>query len=446
MDVFDLLLAPFYLFIVLFIAYKYKAKHEHKNVAFKYFIPGLVAKIVGAISLGLIYTFYYGGGDTINYFNTASTFADLFLSNSSAFYHLYFETPSPSEVYLMRESGVFTYWINDPYAFFASKFFFPFVLIGAKSYVCSSILVASFCFIFVWKLFLVFVNEFPEIYRSFALSILFMPSVIFWGSGLMKDSITFSAACYYVFGFYWFFVIRKYNLSNILALLISTIMLLAIKPYILFALLPGSIFWLVTTRISRIKNALLKLLIAPAILILGGFIVLLVMNNLGDKLGKYSIDKVFETAQVSQNDLKQSYYKGNTFDIGSYDASVGGLLSVAHKAIFATLFRPSIIDVRNIVMLISALENTFLLLMTIYLLVKLRVYKIFALINSHPIVLFSFFFSIFFAFSVGVSISNFGTLVRLKIPCIPFFTSSLLILTYLVQDKKIKYKTKEAVT
>ncbi|MBK7816527.1 MAG: hypothetical protein IPJ60_02585 [Sphingobacteriaceae bacterium] len=139
---------------------------------------------------------------------------------------------------------------------------------------------------------------------------------------------------------------------------------------------------------------------------------------------------------MSQSDLKQNYYKGNTFDIGSYEASLAGLLSVSHKAIFATLFRPSILDVRNVVMFVSAIENTLLLILTIYLLFKLRVYKVFSLVNSHPLVLFSLFFSIFFALSVGVSISNFGTLVRLKIPCIPFFTSSLVILAHLVQDKR----------
>src|SRR5688572_17908603 len=32
-----------------------------------YFIPALTVKIVGAIALGLIYQFYYQGGDTYNY-------------------------------------------------------------------------------------------------------------------------------------------------------------------------------------------------------------------------------------------------------------------------------------------------------------------------------------------------------------------------------------------
>ena len=41
------------------------------------------------------------------------------------------------------------------------------------------------------------------------------------------------------------------------------------------------------------------------------------------------------------------------------------------------------------------------------------------------LLLFSFVFAIFFAFGVGLSTSNFGALVRYKIPCIPFYLSSL---------------------
>jgi hypothetical protein len=70
------------------------------------------------------------------------------------------------------------------------------------------------------------------------------------------------------------------------------------------------------------------------------------------------MDKVIVTASEAQRDLKQSYYSGNAFDIGDYEPTIAGMLSVAHKAIFATLFRPTILDVKNIVMFVSSLENT----------------------------------------------------------------------------------------
>lgn len=437
MDIFDLLLAPFYLLLVLFIAYKYKAKHEHEHPAFKYFLPGLITKIIGAIALGMVYFYYYGGGDTVNYHQTACGFVNVFTKDFDNFIYLYFGKPVMSEFYLFNSEEGFVYWVKDQYAFFVSKIFFLFILISFKSYIAGAILVASVCYIAVWQLYMVFINEFSEIYKELAYGILFIPSVVFWGSGLMKDSVTFSAACLYVYGFYWFAIKKIRTLYYAGAIFSAAFLLLSIKPYILFALLPGSGVWLISLRISKVKNFLVKILIGPVVIIGISILVFFIMSNLGDKLGKYSIDKVFGTAQSSQQDLKQDYYRGNTFDIGDYDASLTGLLSVSHKAIFATLYRPTLLDVRNVIMLFSALENTFLLLFTFYLLVKLRFFKFFLYLGSHPLALFSFIFSIFFAISVGVSISNFGTLVRLKIPCVPFFICSLLIVNYIMKKKEI---------
>lgn len=436
MDVFDALISPFYLILVLFIAYKYKAKHQHENEAYKYFIPGLLAKIGGAIALGLVYFYHYDGGDTVNYFNTASAFVDLFFANKSDFVHCYFGTPFYSELFLAKGDYEFIYWMNDPYAFFVSKCFFPIVLLGGKSYMASSVLVASICYITVWKLYLVFVREFQKIYKELAFCILFVPSVTFWGSGLMKDSLSFSAACLYVYGFYWLIINKRYTTLNIFSILFSSFLLLYIKPYIFFALLPGSVVWYIALKVVNIKNGLIKILLAPAIITVGALITFSIISNLGDSFGKYSIDKVFDTAKGAQQDLKQSYYMGNTFDIGDYEPTLAGLLSVSHKAIFAALFRPTFLDVRNVIMLFSALENGFLLGFCIYLLIKLRVIRFFTLIRSHPLPLFSMIFALFFALSVGVSISNFGTLVRLKIPCIPFFIASLVIVNHLMVTKR----------
>ena len=45
-------------------------------------------------------------------------------------------------------------------------------------------------------------------------------------------------------------------------------------------------------------------------------------------------------------------------------------------------------------------------------------------------ILFSFVFAIFFAFAVGLTTSNFGSLVRYKIPSLPFFLASLYMIRY----------------
>jgi hypothetical protein len=218
-------------------------------------------------------------------------------------------------------------------------------------------------------------------------------------------------------------------------MIIASYLMLAIKPYILFALLPGSIIWLSNQQVSKIQNKTMRSMIAPLLLTFGGFIAYLSLNLLGDNLGMYKADAVMERASVVQKDLKQDYYGGNSFDIGDFEPTVGGMASKAHLAIFAALFRPTLLDVRNPVMAISALENTYILLLTFLLLIRLKLLGFFSLIWENPLILFSVLFSVFFAFSVGISISNFGSLVRLKIPSIPFFVASLFLLKHYYEEK-----------
>jgi hypothetical protein len=268
-----------------------------------------------------------------------------------------------------------------------------------------------------------------------AISILFIPSVVFWGSGLLKDTITLSAVGWYTYHFYYFFIKKQYKFSSGLYVFISAFLLIAIKPYILFALLPGSIIWLSNERLKNIRNKVLRSLAAPFFISVGVGLGVLVLSQMGDVLGVYSIDKVLDKAVESNMDQKQDYYGGNSFDIGDFEATLPGVLSKTHLAISATLFRPYLWDARNPVMFISALENTYILLLTIFLLIRLKFFGFFTLIGENPLLLFSVLFALFFAFSVGLATSNFGSLVRLKIPCIPFFVSSLFVLKHFYERR-----------
>ncbi|NNF02533.1 MAG: hypothetical protein HKN22_07590 [Bacteroidia bacterium] len=65
---------------------------------------------------------------------------------------------------------------------------------------------------------------------------------------------------------------------------------------------------------------------------------------------------------------------------------------------------------------------------------------------------FCIIFSLFFAFSVGLSTSNFGSLVRYKIPLLPFFVAALFITAEMHRQykrvavtKSMEFKTKPVV-
>ena len=293
-----------------------------------------------------------------------------------------------------------------------------------------------------WKLYQTFLLEFPNLKRELAISCLFIPSCVFWGSGLMKDSFTLSAVGWFTYSFYHFFIKKDRKLSYGLYLFIAGFIILAIKPYIFFALLPGSILWLSNNLIKKINHGFIRFLASPIIIAIGGFTGYLALDKMGDNLGQYQIDTVLDKAVVTQKDMKADYYGGKTYDIGEFDASLTGIISKAPIAIFSGIFRPGIWDVRNPVMLISSLENSYLLILTLFLLLKLKIFGFFSLIRKNPMLLFCMLFSLFFAFSVGLTVANFGSLVRLRIPELPFFVAGIFMLKHLYEKQsgiKVKF-------
>ena len=184
------------------------------------------------------------------------------------------------------------------------------------------------------------------------------------------------------------------------------------------------------------KNKVIKALTGPFLLILGVGSGYLLLSNMGDLLGLYSLDSVLDRAVITNSDLKADYYKGNSVDIGEFEATVPSMLSKAPVAINLALFRPYIWEANNLVMLISGLECFVMLMFTLKVLFKTKLLGAFPIIYKNHLLSFSIIFSLFFAFSVGISTSNFGSLVRYRIPVLPFFIASLYIIQYIYMIQK----------
>lgn len=436
----DLLLSPIYLIVIFIIASSYQKKKIQRNPFYKYYTTGLLVKITGGVALCLVYVFYYGGGDTINYYESSKALLNMAFKDLKVFTSIMLGDNSTENLYFFDDkTGYPVYWKKEG-SFFFSRLGVFFCALGCKSIVPMTILLAWACYTGMWKLYLLFCEHFPKISDRLAIAILFIPSVVFWGSGLLKDTVTMSAVGWYAYSFHRFFIKKERISVHFFSFLLSNYLIISIKPYIAFALLPGSLIWLSNEMTSRIQNKLIKHVATPFFISVGILLGYLVLNQLGDSLGLYAVDTVFERAVVVQSDLKKEYYGGNTFDIGDFDASFTSMLSKSHLAIAAALFRPYLWDVRNPVMLISALENTYILFLTLFLLLKLKIFSFFSLIGKNPLLLFSITFSLFFAFSVGITTPNFGSLVRLRIPCIPFYVASLFVLRYLYEQRREQAK------
>lgn len=425
----DLITTPIFLILILIAAYFIKKRNIHKHAHFKYFIPGLVFKIVGAFGLCLTYMYYYKGGDTLNYFYSADVMTHLMFHDFGTFIDIIF-TGDLNPTNLSK----FTFETGTPYYKFDSNSFLvvrlvtPLALLSFRSFITASLLIATISFTGIWKAYTVFVEHFPKLERQMALAFLFLPSVFFWGSGILKDTITLSAVGWFAYSIFRLLKGKLFSPRYITYIIFSSYLLLRIKPYLFYALVPSSALFALLIITNKFQAGFIRAIIFPvALLIIGvsSYILLVQVGNEKDRGSKFSLNNVMDYAVTVQQDLKREEYKGSSFDIGNFDASFGSMAGKAPQAINGALFRPYIWEANNPVMLISSIENLFLLILSLRILFKLRIIHFFRIITNDPVLLFSISFAILVAFAVGVSTSNFGTLVRYKIPALPFYLATL---------------------
>lgn len=431
-SILDFVVAPIYFLIILFGAHIYQNKKQKTEPIYKYYKWGIFAKMLGALGLVIVYTQYYtSGGDTVNYQMSSVALSKLAFKDFSTFWELFKGNLTVENIMSFDENtGYMSYGCDrDPNTFAVARNTSLLQFITFRSFIGTTLVIAFLSFLGNWKLFKLFCEIFPRYEKQFAYAILFVPSVLFWGSGILKDTYTLSAACWFTYAFYKALIKREKVFWNVLVMLSTGWIMITIKPYIFIALLPGSILWLSSQQIKNINNFLFKMIAGPLFIIIVGGMGFLLMQSLSSSFGQFSDkDAVLQKAKATQFDLKQGYYEGNSFDIGDFDATVGGILSKFPEATIAGLFRPFIWEAKNPVMLLAGLENAVLLFLTIFLIVRLGPIPFFKVISNEPLIFFSMIFGIFFAFSVGLTTSNFGAMVRYKIPAVPYYLASILVI------------------
>jgi len=438
LTILDFIITPFYLGIIYFVSKMIQKRNIEKFPEYKFYITGLTLKMIGGIGLCLVYTLYYTGGDTIQYFNDSLVVNNLLFTNPAKGLDVIINGLTVEKLSYFNSEVGYPVYFREASTSFVVQIVSVCSIFGLRSYLATTLIFSWVSFLGIWNLFKVYLLEFPKLSKHMAIAIFFIPSVLFWGSGILKDTLTLSAVGYFTYSFYMGIIKNQRFLRNLIIVVLSSFVIIKVKPYIYIALLPGALIWYMNAMIEKISGKFIKYTIAPIFLIVTITFSFILINYMGASLGKFSPDQLIERAIITQQDLKSDFYKGSSFDIGVFDNTISGILSVAPKALFAGLFRPNILESNNILMFFSGIENLFFLLLTIKVLWKTKVIGIFRFFFKHHLLTFSLLFSIFFSFSVGLSTSNFGSLVRYKIPAIPFFIASLYIIDFMLKEEKIK--------
>jgi hypothetical protein len=268
---------------------------------------------------------------------------------------------------------------------------------------------------------------------------LILPTLIFWGSGIMKDSYVLGSTCWITYNFYKISIERKKLFWNIIFLMLNIFILINTKAYVLISIFPGIILWLNSTYLKSSKSILSKAIKFPFFILIFGFLGYLVVINFSSLMGVYGdVDTAIEQAQVIQQDLlREEAYGSNNYNIGKIDGTIEGMISLAPLAIFTAIYRPLFWEIGSPVMVVSVFENTILLLFTLYLLINIGPFRLIRILLSEPFLLYAFVFSILFAFGVGIAGTNFGALVRYRVPLMPFYLP-MIFLIYRISKNNMK--------
>lgn len=426
----DWLILPVLLIVIHAVATRLRAKWYPLGHAWRpYFLPALYVKIFGAIFIGLLYTYYYTSGDTFRFFENASVLNSVFSESPGKWLTLLLRIPE------WYDSEYYEYISRMPFYHTPANYTVCAVagvlgMLVGTTYLPMAVLFALVSFTGVWALFRTFARQYPSQIRYVALAILFFPSVVVWGSGLLKDTLCLFGIGWATYGAFRILINGNFSWRNITWTLLCLWLVSLIKIYIVASFIPAVIFWILATHSGKVHNAvargIIRVFVPLAVLGLVGLLAI----SFEKQLGNYALDNVLKTSESLRVELLRTSEatEGSAYDLGKIDPTPLGLLAKAPLAINVTLFRPYIWEAKKAIIFINAVESFAMLVITLIVLFKLGLLRFFKTIARDANLQFFILYTLIFAFAVGISTYNFGSLSRYKIPCLPFFGLALMVL------------------
>ncbi|MEO7961648.1 MAG: hypothetical protein ABIR19_08870 [Ginsengibacter sp.] len=435
----DLILFPIFVFLCSLFFRRLRQKYDDPFLR-KYHRQGFWIKVIGCLAF-TVYNVYISPGDSTGlYHKEGYNIYQLILEDSN---HLkwIFQHGKLFDESLLKDpwnKGYFRAEAN----FMVVRFVAVLSFICLGSYAVVNLIFACIAFTGLWKLFSFFYEQYPQFHKKFAIAILYFPTLVFWSSGIMKDSLCIGALGWITYSVYEMLYRKRGFIKNSIILIVFAYLLGVIKIYILISYLPFFVLFIIFKNMEGVRNRLLRYILAPLLLTgcIYGFS--LVLESYEKELGGYAVEDLTNSIHHMNsvfNSMDGRETAESNFDLGvEFDGTFQGLVHVAPMAIFTTFYRPFIWESKKMSSMLASLEGFLLLLFTIYLIFKSGIRMLFRLLLTDPLIMYCFLFSMIFALFVGASTLNFGTLVRYKIPCLPFFIICLFLIHEKVKERSAK--------
>jgi hypothetical protein len=430
----DLVLAPVCL-LILYAIIRGRAEKNRDPQIRKIYYRGFYFKIICVLAYTFISEFVFKGGDTNLYYQGIK---DMRVALNDDFNHigtivrsfkLTLDNPLTPYFYYDNYADDFTF----NYMLNTSNFFIPRLgLIPAfiffNNYLCINFVFGFFALGGAIRIFKTFYYYYPKYAAELALATIFLPSVGFWSSGLLKDAVCFGSMGYILYAVLNIFVKKTKIRASVIWILVCGFLIYYIKVYILLVLILSILIWLFAETNKLIADKTLRNIFSFLTLLFSFLIGYFLLNYFTSQEAaqNYKLETLMEKAEYQRKvieNLSETAPLGSNFSINTSNP-----VTLVPNSLVATFFRPFLWEVKSPVAFFSAIESSILLFLTLFFFFKRGFGKFFKLAFADPRLLMCFVFSVVFAVAVGASTSNFGALSRYKIPCMPFYFIMLLML------------------
>ncbi len=389
-----------------------------------------ILKCTSGILLGLLYTYYYTNhqdADSFKFFTDSKIMFDALYTHPWDFFRMLTGIDGKSNN-LLHYYMEMNSWLNkntlynDNRTIVRLNTFFRFFSFGYYNVHVVFINFISFTGLFC--LYKTFIQHCTDKKLELLLLSFLLPSVMFWGSGLLKDGLLIAGFGLFIYC-YSQLLKHGFTYKRLLLLLIGFIILILTKVYVFVIILPGLFAWLLTRNSTILKTVMTFILVYLLYLFVG-----------------FSLYRLND----NYNMAAEIFYKQHNFiEIGEYHAasmikpivfecSGTSILQNSPKAFFNTLFRPFFMDVHgNPMILLSALENLLLVIMMLLVVFTFKPCRK----NEIQFVMFNVFFILLLFILIGLITPILGAMVRYRIIALPSLI--YLLVTFYDREKILKW-------
>jgi hypothetical protein len=365
--------------------FQFKIYHTAAIVFFKVFMGCLY---------GWVFLHYYNGDDTWNYFIESKEETSLLMQHPLRFFHPF----SPAYALQLKEYHgweAFVFYVNDFERWFIIKGLAILNLLTGKSYYTDVLLFEFLIIGGPLLLFKLLAKEFPRRIGMNFLLIFFIPSVIFWCSGIRAEGLLFFFTVLLIYNGQAY--ARRAGVWPALGCLAGFLGLLLIRYQFLLIFLPAFLAYWVSLKNRVISPKYYNRIYLALLLIFGLSLFLPPARQLS------------RPVRMSQESF--SLLKGNTqYKLDSLRPGPVSFIKILPQAITNTFFRPFPWEGKTLLQSISSVEVIFLIAGVFFFLVSPnRKQQI-----SHPLYWLFLFYGITQFISIGYVVPFPGAIVRYR--------------------------------